>query len=377
MRRDLAHAARALARDRLFSLVCVVSLGIGMGAFIALATFTRGIMAPARGIDTNGLVEVLVLPLGPLRAKAGYWALQDWSYPDYQSLREADTGVAVTGWALASNEVGDRTSDEEALPRVATLYVSANYFTTFGVVLARGPGFESAIDDAPSAEPRVVLSHGFWQIRAGADPDIIGKSVTIDGVPHVVVGIAPHDFSGHFHFFEAPSTPLFLPLEQHPRLRTNPDLRYDRAVDWVRIHGRLDPGVSIAQGNAAVSATMAGLARQYPATNEFKSATVEAYYSQDAVDWPTARLAVGGMLGLAGLVLLLVCLNISGMMLVRGLRRERELGIRAALGASRRRQLQYLFFEAVLLACLGGGLSAFVLFGLPAAAGWWLDAPVP
>jgi hypothetical protein len=108
----------------------------------------------ARGIDTNGLTEVLVLPLGPLRAKAGEWALEP---------------------------------DDAALPRVATLYVSANYFSTFGVSLARGPGFDPAIDDAPSAEPRLVLSHDFWRSRAASDPDIVGQSVTIEGVPHVVV----------------------------------------------------------------------------------------------------------------------------------------------------------------------------------------------
>ena len=254
--RDLAHAARSLAKDRAFTLVCVISLGIGMGALVALATFTRAITAPARGINTNGLTELLVLPLGPLRAKAGEWALEQWSYPDYQALRDTDTGMAITGWTRESSQFGAPTPDDAAPPRVATLYVSANYFSTFGVSLARGPGFDPAIDDAPSAEPRVVLSHDFWQSRMASDPDIIGKSVTIDGVPHTVVGIAPDDFRGHFHFFQAPGSLLFIPLERHPRLRANPNLRDDRTVDWVRIHGRLDPGVDITRANALVSATV-------------------------------------------------------------------------------------------------------------------------
>lgn len=91
--RDLAHAARSLAKDRGFSLVCVISLGIGMGAVVALLTFNRAISAPARGIDTNGLVELLVLPQGPLRIKAGEWALERWSFPDYQALRDGRHGV--------------------------------------------------------------------------------------------------------------------------------------------------------------------------------------------------------------------------------------------------------------------------------------------
>ena len=103
--RDLVHAARSLAKDRGFTLVCVISLGIGMGALVALATFTRAVTAPARGIDTNGLTELLVLPLGPLRAKAGEWALEQWSYPDYQALRDTDTGMAITGWTRDSSQV--------------------------------------------------------------------------------------------------------------------------------------------------------------------------------------------------------------------------------------------------------------------------------
>jgi putative ABC transport system permease protein len=376
--RDLAHAARSLAKDRAFTLVCVISLGIGMGAFVALVTFNRAITAPAHGINTNGLTELLVLPLGPLRAKAGVWALEQWSYPDYQALRDADIGMDVTGWIRESSQFGEQPPDQTtAPPRVAALYVSANYFRTFGVSLALGPGFNPAIDDAPSAEPRVVLSHDLWKRRAAADPDIIGKSVSIDGVPHVVVGVAPEDFEGHFHPFESPSSLLFIPLERHPRLRANPNLRNDRTADWVRIHGRLDPGVDIKQASALVSATAMGLAQRYPATNEFKAATVEPYSSQGAAGRPEGRRAFSVIAGVAGAVLLIVCLNISGMMLVRGASRERELSIRAALGADRRRLIQHLFLEAVLLAFAGGALSAFVLFGIPALIGWWLGAPVP
>ena len=378
IRRDLTHAARSLAKDRAFTLVCVISLGIGMGACVALATFYRAMTAPARGINTSGLTELLVLPLGPLRAKAGEWALEQWSYPDYQTLREARIGMAITAWTRESSQFGEQTPGQETPPsRVATLYVSANYFRTFGVSLARGTGFDPAIDDTPSAEPRVVLSYDFWKSRVSSDPDIIGKSVMIDGAPHTVVGIAPEDFRGHFHPFEAPGSMLFLPLERLPRLRANPNLRDDRGAAWVRIYGRLDPGVDIRQANALVLATVSGLAQRYPASNEFKSATVEPYYSQGAAGRPESQRAFSVILAMAGAVLLIVCLNISGMILVRGTSRERELCIRAALGAGRRSLIQHLFLEAVLLAFAGGALSAFVLFGIPAIVGWWMGAPVP
>jgi hypothetical protein len=260
---------------------------------------------------------------------------------------------------------------------VPTLYVSANYFSTFGVSLAQGPGFDPAIDDVPTAEPRVVISHDFWRSRTSSDPGIVGKPLAIDGVPHTVVGIAPEDFRGHFHAFEAPSSLVFVPLERHPRLRANPDLRHDRTADWVRIHGRLAPGVDLTRARGMVSATVAGLAQRYPATNEFKSATVEPYYSQGAVGRPEGRRVIGVLLGLAGAVLFVVCLNISGMMLVRGATRRRELSIRAALGASRQRLIQHLFFEALWLAVISATLSGLVLFGIPAIIAWWIGGPVP
>ncbi|HJU43071.1 MAG TPA: ABC transporter permease [Vicinamibacterales bacterium] len=378
IRRDLTHAARSLAKDRVFTLVCVVSLGIGMGAVVALATFGRAIMAPARGIDTNGLTEVLVLPLGPLRAKAGVWALEQWSYPDYRALRDSDTGMALTGWIQDSSEIGTKTAaDDAALSRVATLYVSTNYFSTFGVTLARGPGFDPGIDEAMSGEPRVVLSDGFWRSRMNGDPDIIGKSVMVGGVPHTVVGVTPEDFRGHFHFFQAPGSLLFIPLERHPRLKANPNLRDDRTVDWVRIHGRLNAGVDMTRANGLVSAAVAGLAQRYPSTNEFKSATVEPYASLGAAERPQSQNVLSILLGLAGGVLLIVCLNISGMMMVRGTNRERELCIRAALGAARQRLIQHLFFEAFLLAFIGAVIAGVVLFGVPAIVAWRMGFPVP
>src|SRR4030095_8922400 len=261
--RDLAHALRSLLKERGFTLICVISLGIGIGAMLALITFTRAITAPAHAIDTNGLTELLVLPQGPLRAKAGVWALEQWSYPDYHALRDAETGMDLTGWVLESNVFGEPDPDRAGSPRVSVLYVSANYFRTFGVPLARGSGFDPAIDDKPSGEARVILSHDFWTSRMNADPEIIGKAVAVNGVPHTVVGIAPEDFYGHFHAFQAPSSLLFVPLERHPRFSEKASIRDDRTVDWIRIHGHLKPGVDINRANALLTSAAAGLAERY------------------------------------------------------------------------------------------------------------------
>jgi putative ABC transport system permease protein len=375
--RDLAHALRSLLKERGFTLICVISLGIGIGAMLALVTFTRAMTAPARAIDTNGLTELLVLPQGPLRAKAGVWALEQWSYPDYQALRDADIGMDITGWALESNVFGEPDPERAGSPRVSVLYVTPNYFRTVGVPLARGSGFDPAIDDKASGEARVILSHDFWESRMNADPEIIGKALAVNGIPHTVVGIAPEDFRGHFHAFQAPSSLLFIPLERHPRLRDNAGIRNDRSVDWIRIYARLKPGVDINRATALVTAAAAGLAERYATTNGFKSATVQPYASMGAAGAPESRRIISVLLSLAGTVLFIVCLNISGMMLVRGATRERELSIRAALGASRQRLIRHLFFEALVLAFAGGAITAFVLFGVPAIIGWKLGVPIP
>lgn len=376
-RSDLVHAVRTLAKERAFTLVCVVSLGIGMGAVVALATLGRTITAPARGVTSDGLVEVLVVPQGPLREKAGVWALERWSYPDYRALRDGDVGMDVTGWSLESSEFGEPTPEQKTPARVSTLYVTPNYFRTFGVPLARGTGFDASRDDAPSADPKVVLSHDFWTSRLASNPDVVGTQVLVDGVPHTVVGIAPPDFHGHFHFFQAPPSLLFVPLEQHPRLRQEPGLRDDNTAEWIRLHGRLSAGVSLSEARGRVSSIVATLANRYPATHQYKASTVEPFASLGAAGRPESMRIFSVLLSLAGVVLLVVCVNISGMMLIRGATRAHELSIRAALGADRRSLAQHLFFEALVLAWAAGALSVGVLYGIPAILGWWIGTPVP
>src|SRR4029078_7689178 len=129
------------------------------------------------------------------------------------------------------------------------MFVSTNYFQTIGVALTRGPGFSA------TAEPAVVLGYGYWQNHFASDPDIISKTVTVDGVLHIVTGIAPDQFNGHVS--GNGEAALFLPLESHQLFRA---VGTDRSQEWVLILGRLKPGVSVAQGSAAVSTVSSSLA---------------------------------------------------------------------------------------------------------------------
>ncbi len=353
--RDLVHAGRSLAKARAFTVVCVVSLGVGMAPVIAVPYLMRILKMPPRGIDTTTLVEVVTTRNGP------HAPANNWSYPDFTDLREANTGMTLVGWSAGeSHMAADATTGAQNDP-VPALFVSANYFRTIGVALAKGPGFT---DNA--TEPEAVVGYRFWQNRLASDPDIIGKMLTFDDVRYRVVGLAPDPFDGHLGgMFKQ----LVLPLDQHPQVRAGrdkgTDIRTDRGTAWIHLHARLSPGVSLWQASAAVSTVTAQLAKHYPKTNEFISGSVEPYYAGGALERSQNLILQTVATTLTGLVLLVVCLNISGMMQVRGAMRERALSIRQAIGASRSRLIQYLLCESLILAALGTVFASSAIFNLP------------
>lgn len=360
------YAGRSLAKARAFTVVCVVSLGIGMVPVIAIPFISRIVTMPPAGVDTARLAEVLTSARGPREAA------NRWSYPDFVDLRDAETGLTLFGWAPGTSETTIETPAGVQKLSVRTLFVSPTYFETLHVALARGSGFGAA------TQPVVILSAAFWYNRLGSDPAIVGKTLTLDGVPHLVVGIAPDRFEGHLGF---QGRELFVPLAWHPLLRpggdAETDARTDRANEWIHIHGRLDDGVGVAQADAAVAAVTARLAAAYPSTNEFKAGYVEPYYAGGSLERTQIRLMQAVGFTLTGLVLLVVCLNTSGMMQVRSAMRERELSIRQAVGASRGRLFRFLLAESLILAALGMLLATLVLVNLPSLVSWLAGQSFP
>jgi predicted permease len=371
--RDLVHGGRSLAHARAFTFICVVSLGIGMAPVIAIPYVSRLTTLTPPGVNTEELVQLVTTSVGP------HQQTEQWSYPDYVDLRDANTGLTLIGWTGGQSEITWQATGGSKL-RASTMFVPANYFKTLGVALARGRGFDGSADVPLGAEPAVVLSYQFWQRRLSADPDIVGKTLTMDGTPHLVAGVAPDQFGGHVGFT---GWDLFVPLERHPRLLAGTpadaeqNFRADRSKEWLNIHGRLSPGVSVQQASAAVAAVTAQLAAAYPATNEFKTGIAGAYDPLGILVRPQLRIIQTVGLTLTGMVLLVVSLNISGMMQVRGAMRERELSIRQAIGASRLRLAQYLLSESIVLACAGGALASIVIFNIPSLLPWLTDDPIP
>ncbi len=371
---DLIHAARTLAKARSFTAVCVTSLGLGMGVAIAILTFSSSILGTPAGVNDDGLIEVVIRPEGALRAEAGSAIIDTFSYPDYLDVRDASGGMVMTAWTWG--EALFRPAAGTAPMPMPAMYVSSNYFATIGVALPRGPGFTPA-DDASVARNEAVIGHRMWQLRFGSDPAIVGREITIDRQPYVIVGVAPEKFRGHVNGLDDAYFQLWLPLSRHPRLTADETVRLSRETSLVRILARLPEGTTVAQADARAQSVMAALAARYPSSHHDRIGGAEPYFPAGARKRTQMRRAQLMMFSLAGIVLLVVGLNLSGMMLVRSAMRERELAVRLAIGASRWRLMQYHLSEALVLALAGGGLASAVLFGGPALAAWWYNFSGP
>lgn len=372
--RDLTHAVRALSKSLTFSLVCILSLAVGLGGVVGVIVFLRVMWIPAAGVDPDGLVEFLVKPLGPARAEMGGRVADTWSYPDFIDVRDAVTGMETTGWLIGDGVL--RAPDGQGTERVPLMHVSANYFRTVGVTPVRGRGFVAA-DAEASAPPVVVVGYGLWQNRLGARSDIVGSTLIINRIERTVVGIAPDRFRGHRTQEGGRPVDLWLPLEEHPFLIGEGGYRRDRNVDWFGVIARLSNEGDIDRANAALSTVMSRLASTYPETNEDKGAEARAYSGVPAQMHFEMMLVQGMLLTLSGIVLLVVCFNVAGMVLVRSATRERELAVRLALGSSRWRLVRYMMSEAVVLAIAGGALAAVFIFGALRLLFWRLQQPLP
>jgi hypothetical protein len=371
--RDLVHAVRSLIKARAFTFVCVVSLGIGMVPVFAIPYASRLTMMPPSGVKTSDLVEIVTTAVGP------HEATQRWSYPDYVDLRDAGTGITLIPWTGKPSEITLKAAGGSKI-QASAMFVPADYFKTLELTMARGAGFDASAADSLAGSPVLVVNHSFWRNTLNADPDIVGKTLTMDGVAHLVVGVAPENFGGHYGFGVS-AWDVYVPLERHPRLlgvgEPEENYRDDRSKEWLSIHGRLAPGMTVAQASAAVSAVTARLAKAHPKTNEFRAGIAAAYDPMGVLARSQVRLLKLVAFTLTGMVLLVVALNISGMMQVRSAMRERELSIRQAIGASRARLAQYLLSEAIVLACAGGLIASLLLFNLPAIISRMTDQPIP
>ena len=366
--RDLGHAARCLRRSPGFTLIVMLTLGLGIGASVAVFGIVDvvllrplGVREPERlAFFSEGAQIGQGGPLDPGRIKVI-------SYPLFQRLRSqnqtfqdlAAQQSGETASVVRSADLDDAGGADLAFGRAVT----ANYFDLLGLAAHRGRFFLPEDETAVGANPVVVLSHRTWQRRFGENSRLLGSLLTINGTRYRVIGVGPPGFTGTR--LER-VTDFWVPATMQAALwragRSN--LSYPEA-GWLLVIGRLKPGVSLAAAEANVNVIL----QQFLADNPSLARSEDRPRVRIGLDpgrkptsdvRPILRDPLLTLMAGAGLLLLIVCLNLSYLMLARARARQREMSVRTALGAGRGRLLRQLLAESLLLSLLGA-LAALLL----------------
>ncbi len=344
---DLYFGARMLKKRPGFTLIAVVTLGLGIGANTAIFSVVNALLLrPLPYVDAGRLVQLAERSREGKRLEVAYPNFVDW-----RARATSFAGLAATA-PISFNLIGE----DKAL-RVDGRTVNWNFFQLLGVQPQLGRQFAEA-DDRYGAPRTVMLSHNFWQQRFGGEPSVIGKSLLLTGESYTVIGVLPEGFE----YFEAAD--VYTPKEIFLAPDSGMADRGSTAADSYAV-ARLRPGVTIEQANKEMAALGAQLAEEYPQVNEGKSAQAEAL--QDVMS-ESVRQSLWVLLGAVAFILLIACVNVANLLLVRAAERQKELAVRAALGAGRGRIVRQLLSESLLTAGLGGAcgllVGRFMLAGL-------------
>ena len=348
---DLRYALRILFKSPGFTLITVLALALGIGANTAIFSVVRAVLlsplpyrAPERlvwiwGTDPKDEIKQEV---------ASYPDFKDWS-------QQAQSFSAMAGFATASVILGGTEGEPE---KVQAGLAVGDLFGVLGVEPVRGRRFVRD-ENVAGKEGVVLLSHALWQRRFGGDAQIIGRPILVSGKPRTVIGILPRNFEDP-NPGERRHIGLWMPLT------ITDQMRQSRRGDFLRTIARLKPGLSLGQAQGEMQTVAARLAQQYPDTNAGWSTIVQPLHETLTGDVRPALLVLTAAVAF---LLLIACANVANLVLARATARQREIAIRAALGASRVQVIRQLLIENLVLSLAGGAFGLLLAF-------WGLDALV-
>jgi predicted permease len=348
---DIRYGLRVLAKRPGFTIAAMLTLALGIGLNTAIFSLYNGVLLrplPAR--DPERLVSLY-------SAIQGEPGTGIFSYPEYSFYRDRNTLFSSVA-AYAGGRVLLSQGGAAPEPLQAQL-VSANFFDMLGASPALGRAFSPEEDNTPGGRPVVVLGYSLWQRRFGGDAGLVGRTITLNNLPYTVIGIAPRDFIGC-----DPEVPdLWVPIMMNANVHLGPDMVPDREAGWLYLVGRLKPGATIPQATSE----LAVLASQFHATDEGKLRRSTVIVTGGSFLTPGQKsdvlpLAFALMIAV-GLVLLIACANVANLQLARGVTRQKEMGVRIALGASRGRLVRQMVVESLMLSGSAGVAGLLIA--------WW------
>lgn len=352
LRHDLKIATRLLMKNPLFTTIAILTLAIGIGLNTAVfSAIDALLLRPLPGVrEPDQLVQ-----LYRKRPGMDYGSNNPLSFRDLQE-RTKDVYSGVTAWAFTALSL----SSDGRSQRLMGQLVAANFFQVLGVNAERGRVFATQEDSGAGGHPVLVISHSLWKGRFAGDPAVVGRSVTLNGAPYTIVGVAPASFRGALPFV----TPaMWVPLMQLDQVR--PDARgslQSRNSNFMTLVARLRPGVSMEQAESRMKVVASQLAEEMP--DAYKDSGITFVPQSEAGIHPTMRSAQVGLsvvvMAVVLMLLLIACVNVANLFLARARDRWREMAVRQSLGASRGVLIRQLMTESILFSVIAGAIGLFV-----------------
>ena len=351
---DLRYGAKMLWKSKGVTVVAVISLAVGIGANSAIFSLLNSILLRPRPVShPEQLVELYV-------SEGEQQPYSSTSYPSYLELRDRnDVLSGLAAYGIRQFKFGDANEVEQIWGEA----VSGNYFDILGVPAQKGRTFSADEDVVPRRNPVAVISHSLWQRRFHSDPELVGKTVTLNDQSLTVIGIAPPQYTG---MFRGLASEIWIPMAMMPAVDQNGEhVLTSRGNRWMILVGRLKPETTLAQARARFDLITRDMQAAHPeewlSKNEAGRVRVSAITvlpESETRIHPGMQSAAYGVFALVfiivNLVLLIACINLAGMLLARSVTRRREMAVRLAIGASRFRIVRQLLTESVLLSIIAG-----------------------